>query len=210
MGLFLLGFTFAHQPRLVFKQPVGQIVNVEHPEISQAFYGILSGYEDVYQIVSDTGFLLYVNIVVPAFSGQRTDFVVHIHEPKDIATSLEGASSVRTDFFEPFAGDTYLKWPSFEKYVDGGVYTITVSNPGNQGKYSLTIGKIESFPFKEMVQTFKAIPTLKVAFFEKSRYAMFRNYVWLMIMATLIIGIVVIRWIIRLVKYIISDRKTWL
>lgn len=112
-----LGFTFAHQPRLVFEQPAGQIVNVEHPEISQAFYGILSGYEDIYQIRSDTGFLLYVNIVVPAASGQRTDFAIEISEPNNISTRLEGASSTRTDFYEPFGGDAYLMGPSFEKEV---------------------------------------------------------------------------------------------
>ncbi|MEI8009427.1 MAG: hypothetical protein WCI00_09025 [bacterium] len=63
-----LGFTFAHQPRLVFNQPIGQVVNIKNPEVSQAFYGILSGQEDVYQIVSNTGFLLYIDIVVPKLS----------------------------------------------------------------------------------------------------------------------------------------------
>jgi len=77
-------------------------VNVEQPEISQAFYSMLSGQEDVYQIVSDTGFLLYVNIVVPDLPGQRTDFIIDINESDEIVTTLEGTSFVWTDFFEKF------------------------------------------------------------------------------------------------------------
>lgn|SRR5574344_1954540 len=88
-GMVLFGFTFAHQPRLIFEQPIGQIVAVEHPEISQAFYGILSGQTDIYQIISDTGFLLYANIVVPDQEGQRTDFVIEIVEPENVSTRLE-------------------------------------------------------------------------------------------------------------------------
>jgi len=109
-GLLLIGFTFAHQPRLVFEQPAGQVVNVQNPDISQAFYGILSGQEDVYQIVSDTGFLLYVNIVVPKIYGGRTDFAVDVIEGNNaVYTRLDGNAFKRTDFFEPFAGDMYLQ-----------------------------------------------------------------------------------------------------
>lgn len=66
-GVFV-GFSFAHQPRLVFKQPAGKITYIQNPEISQAFYGILSGQKDIYKIVSDTGFLLHINLVVPDIS----------------------------------------------------------------------------------------------------------------------------------------------
>lgn len=86
-----IGISFAHQPRLVFNQPIGQITEIQHPEDSQAFYGMLSGQEDLYQIVSETGFLLYVNLVVPNISGKRTDFTVDIIE-RDAAvyTRLDG------------------------------------------------------------------------------------------------------------------------
>ncbi|MEI6773397.1 MAG: hypothetical protein WCL18_00775 [bacterium] len=79
-ALLCVGYTFAHQPRLVFNQPVGQVIPIQNPEVSQAFYGILSGQEDVYKIVADTGFLLYVNLVVPNISGYKTDFTVDIIE----------------------------------------------------------------------------------------------------------------------------------
>jgi hypothetical protein len=64
----------------VFDRPEGQIIDVKNPEVSQAFYGILSGQEDIYQIVSNTGFLLYISIVVPKMSGNRTDFTVDLME----------------------------------------------------------------------------------------------------------------------------------
>ncbi|MEI6671877.1 MAG: hypothetical protein WCL02_00485 [bacterium] len=73
-----IGVSYAHQPRLVFTYPLGEMISIKNPEISQAFYGNLSGQEDVYQIDSATGFLLYVSIVVPNISGSRTDFTVDI------------------------------------------------------------------------------------------------------------------------------------
>lgn len=202
-----IGVSFAHQPRLVFEQPIGQIVNVQNPEVSQAFYGILSGQDDVYQIVSDTGFLLYVNIVVPKIYGSRTDFTVDIIEGNNaVYTRLDGKEFIRTDFFEPFAGDMYLQWPSLEKQVGSGNYVIRVSNKDNQWKYSLAIGKIESFPLKSIIHTFKVMPALKTVFFEKPWYTMFRNYVWLFLLGTIIVLIVIIRWSIKLVRYILRNR----
>ena len=86
------------------------MVNIQNPEVSQAFYGILSGQEDVYQIVSDTGFLLYVNLVVPNISGHTTDFTVDIIEGTSaVYTRLDGKVFTWTDFFEPFAGDAYFQ-----------------------------------------------------------------------------------------------------
>lgn len=204
-ALFFFWFTFAHQPRLVFQQPSGHIVDVKNPEVSQAFYGILSWQEDVYQIVSDTGFLLYVNIVVPDISWRRTDFTVDIREGDDaIYTRLDGKAAQWSGFFEKFAGDQYLQWPKRERPVGPGTYTIKVSNTDNQGKYSLAIGKRESFPFSEMVKTMKAIPDLKMVFFEKPRYTILRNYIWLMVWVTIIVFIIFIWWIIKLVKYVKS------
>jgi len=202
-AIFLIGFTFAHQPRLTFQHPAGQIIEVKNPEISQAFYGILSWQEDIYQITSDTWFLLYVNIVVPDISGYRTDFIVDVIEGHNaVYTRLDGKAFIWTDFFEPFAGDKYLQWPSLEKQVGTGTYIIRVSNPSNQGKYSLAIGKIESFPVKEIIKTFKAMPALKMVFFEKPWYTMFRNYVWWSILVILMVLVLVVWWIIRLVRHI--------
>lgn len=73
-------------------------------------------------------------------------------------------------FYEEFAGDEYLKGPEREQQVSAGDYTIRVSNINNQGKYSLAIGKIESFPADEILKTFVALPHLKTQFFNKPRW----------------------------------------
>ncbi len=195
--------TFAHQPRLVFQQSAGQVVNIKNPEVSQAFYGILNGQEDIYQIVSDTWFLLYVNIVVPDQEGQRTDFFVDIIKGNDaVYTRLDGSKFQRKEFYEPFGGDAYLMWPTLEKEVGSGTYIIRVSNADNQGKYSLAIGKIENFDIKEIINTYKVMPALKMQFFEKPRYLIYRSLVGAFLGGMILILILIIRWIIRLVKYL--------
>lgn len=98
-AIALLGFCSAHQPRLERNQSNSESnpIAVTKPEISQAFYGILSGHADYYQIKMDTGFSLYVSLVVPALSGQRTDFVVDISEGNSaVYTRLDGRKFQRT------------------------------------------------------------------------------------------------------------------
>lgn len=183
--MFLVWGVFAHQPRLVFLQPAGQTIEVKNPEISQAFYGMLSGQRDTYHITTNTETLLYVSIVVPDLSGQTTDFTVYIMEGDDaIYTWLEGKNFMRTPFFEPFGGDRYLHWPKREQSVWPGEYNIVVTNEHNQGKYSLAIGKKESFPIPEIVQTYLNMPALKMIFFQKPWYTIYllelcRSFWWL-------------------------------
>lgn len=206
-----IGVTFAHQPRLVFTYPVGQTIQINKPEVSQAFYGILSWQEDVYQITSTTGFLLYVSLVVPKFTGTRTDFTVDVMEwNMSVYTRLDGKNFTWTDFFEPFAGDMYLQWPSLEKNVGPGVYTIKVSNSDNQWKYSLAIGKIESFPLNETIHTYKVLPELKTVFFGKPWYMMFRNIVGWSLLWLIILLIFGIWWSTKFIKHIVRKRRAWL
>lgn len=168
----------AHQPRLVRDQPNSEVnpIIIGNPEVSQAFYGILSGHADYYQITMDTGFLLYANIVVPDLSGQRTDFIVDIMQDKNaVYMRLDGRKFQRTGFYEEFAGDQYFAWPQRERQVSAWTYTIIVSNKDNQGKYSLAIGKIESFPIGEWLKTIVRLPGLKIHFFDKSFFAIFEG-----------------------------------
>ena len=196
-------FTFAHQPRLIFQQPAGQVVNIQNPEVSQAFYGNLVGQEDKYQIVSNTGFLLDVSLTVPDISWSRTDFVLEVRDQHNIIIStVDGKTVPWSKFFEPFAGDNYLSSLWWAMNAWSGVYNIIVHNPDNQWKYALVVGTIESFPAKEIINTFKVMPALKMQFFEKPRYTIFWNYVWLFLLVMIIVVVVVVWWGVKLVKYI--------
>lgn len=195
--LLIFAFVSAHQPRITRDQT--WIIQVNNPEISQAFYGELRGQPDIYQITSDTWFLFYVNIVVPALPDARKDFKIQIFQWDMPLAELDGTQHERTEFYEHFAGDLYYRWPSFERQVSPGTYTVTVTNPEMKGKYSLAIGKIESFPGAEIVNTFKLLPALKTYFFDKPVLTMFYNYIWL----ALGIMIVVLALLILLARFIV-------
>lgn len=110
--MVLLGVCSAHQPRLEWAKnnTESNPIVVSNPEISQAFYGILSGHADYYQIKMDTGFALYVNIVVPDLPKQRRDFIVDIRkESSAVSTRLDGTKFQRSGFYEEFAGDQYFQ-----------------------------------------------------------------------------------------------------
>ena len=98
-AIALLGICSAHQPRLERNQVSDETnpIVITKPEISQAFYGILSGHTDYYQIKMDTGFQLFVSLVVPDLSGQRTDFIVDISEENSaVSVRLDGRRFHRT------------------------------------------------------------------------------------------------------------------
>lgn len=184
--LWLFSFAFAHQPRITrdLQNSEQSPIKISNPEISQAFYGQLRWQPDVYQIVSDTGFLLYANIVVPDLTGQNTDFVLQIKHDKNMLANLDGKTIQRSGFYEEFAGDQYLRWPEREKEVPAGIYTIIVSSPTNQGKYSLAVWKIESFPFSEIINTFNLLPSLKTVFFQKPRTSLFEGSIVRLLVGT--------------------------
>ena len=206
----LLGVCSAHQPRLEWNHPSSENnpIVVTKPEISQAFYGILSGHADYYQIKMDTGFLLYVNIVVPDLPKQRIDFLVDIREGNSaVYTRLDGTKFQRTGFYEEFAGDQYFQWPEYSRQVPAGTYNIIVSNKDNQGKYSLAIGQIESFPLGESLKTLVALPALKIHFFNKSFFAIWQGKIIQYLSYGLLALIAIIIIIILMIKKIHHKAK---
>ncbi|MDH5185903.1 MAG: hypothetical protein OEZ20_05690 [candidate division WOR-3 bacterium] len=205
-ALFVL-LAYGHQPRLVYDEEL-TIENpkiVENPEISQAFYGKLKGKPEYYKIGSDQEFNLYVNIVVPAKQGARTDFRVEI-SIKDTFITLNGESFQWEKFFEQFGGDHYLKGPEFEKRVRKGEYLIKVYNPANQGSYSLVVGKIEAFPPKEAINAILSLPKLKKDFFAKSPFTAFFNYIGLFLLVTLVILAGVILLLVFIIRRITKHK----
>ncbi len=177
--LFVVGFLFvplfasAHQPRIV----EGRQTIVQSPEISKAYYGTLTGVPDVYTITSATAFDLYVGVLVPDLAGQKKDVTATITKVDDqgvkgaeiapLAT-LAGPSSDWKKFFEPFGHDTYWQGPEYRSRAEPGTYEIRVSSPQNDTKYSLAIGEIEAFDFKEGMNALKLVPQLKKDFFNES------------------------------------------
>jgi hypothetical protein len=137
---------------------------------------------------------------VPDLSGSRTDFIVELFNGSSLLTRLDGTQVQWSGFYEPFAGDQYLRWPAREQQVSSWTYTIIVSNPGNQGKYSLAIGKIESFNLKETIHTFKVLPQLKTQFFNKPAWTIVDNKIWLFLGIGLLVLVGVIFIIVRGIK----------
>ena len=166
--IFSLALVSAHQPRIVFEtqSTLNNPVIIEQQEISKAYYGNLNGDADYFSIESDKEFLLYLNILSPKLNDSRTDFVVEVLKDGEFVLELEGGEW--EEFYEEFGRDYYLRGPEAELQVEPGKYLIKVSNPNNQGKYSLAVGKIEEFPFIEIVKTIIVLPKIKRDFFNKS------------------------------------------
>ena len=204
--ILAFGQAHAHLPRLVIDE---QFVEVRGPEISQAFYAQLKGSPDVYEINAHEGFLLYVNILVPDLPGISTDISATVtrreaEEREEHLAFLDGETHSWESFYEPFAGDSYLMGPEFEKTVPAGLYRIEVTHPRNTGKYVLSVGKQEVFTPAEMIHTIRVLPALKRDFFEKSPLSAYLNLVGLFM---LILGVLialavyfVLRWGLRKVR----------
>lgn len=169
--LVSIAMAAAHQPRLdtganvSFANPI-VILN---PEISQAFYGELQGQPNYYKITSDKPFKFYLNLLVPASPGIPSDYIsaeVLDSSGKTIIT-INGTNSTWETYFEEFGGDYYLKGPEAMANLTAGTYYIKVFNSKNQGKYSIAVGEIESFPVDESLKALVTIPLMKEQFFGK-------------------------------------------
>ena len=207
LSIIFAGHAVAHQPRLVEE---GQITEVKNYDISQAFYGELKGKPAFYQISTPDPFKLYIGILSPDIPGAHKDFRVTVtadhkdevgiaHEDQPVLV-LDGANFKWTQFYEPFAGDSYWKGPDKKMDLEAGTYKIEVSNPENKGKYSLVIGEKESFPPLEMIKTIITLPSLKKDFFGKSPFTAYFNYTGLFLLLVLIILIAIIwliAWLVR-------------
>lgn len=199
--MLLLPIVIAHQPHVIFNEGTYENpIAIENPEISQAFYSELNGDPEYYKIENSEDFDLYVNILAPDLPGSRTNFVVNIL-PLNLSLINNGNWE---SFYEEFAGDNYLRGNEFEQKVPAGNYYIIVSNTNNSGKYSLAVGKIESFPVSKIPEFIYQIYLMKTRFFEKNSFAIFQGLIGksllLILIIIAIIVLVVIRAIIKMNK----------
>jgi len=165
----------AHQPRLIDTKTI----DIQNPEISQAFYGELKGSPVEFRIKSDNDFRLYVGLLVPDLSEVQKNISAKIDGTETIGL-LDGTNFDWTPFYEEYGQDHYFWGPEFcaddsvkgvelkGRMVAAGDYRISVYNPTNEGKFTLVTGDIETFSIREMIKAFFLMPRLKAQFFEYS------------------------------------------
>lgn len=154
----------AHQPRIV-KETTTVVTD---PEISKAYYGKLEGAPQFYKITAPKAFDLYVNVLAPDIPGQKKDISFLILKNGKPLITLDGTKFEWSNFFEPFGHDTYWKGPEYKMREEAGDYEIRVWSANNDSKYSLAIGEIEAFDFKEGLNAMLLVPELKRDFFDES------------------------------------------
>lgn len=162
--LFFAVPAFAHQPRVVESEKTA----VVDPAVSKAYYGTLSGEPHIYTINAVEPFDLYVGILMPYIEDSKKDVVAEIRSNDKLLMTLGGKNVDWKSMFEFFGQSTYWDGGVYKEYVDAGEYTITVSSPDNDSKYSLAIGEIEAFNGSETINALKIIPELKQNFFNES------------------------------------------
>jgi hypothetical protein len=209
--LFTAPAAFAHQPRIVADQPnmgeeMNQMVVVENPDVSQAFYGEFNGQDQWFQLQSDdTNFVLLVSLLVPKIENTQKNisasiFSIDANGNQEEIAQLDGTNFEWTEFYEPFGGDTYYQGPEFKEQVGAGKYLIRVYNPSSQGKYVFVVGQKESFPLKEQLNTIFVLPQLKHDFFNRSALSAYSNYVGVFMLAVVTVAVILVLLVILVVK----------
>lgn len=196
-GIFFAsaGIAGAHQPRIADSM---HETFIEEPEISKAYYGKIRGGPDVYVIDSRNEFALYIEILVPDIPGVKKDKSVKIERVDGGARRLIANLAAEAFFWQPyhekFTGDDYFKGPVLKTSAEPGRYIITISSPGNTGKYTLVIGEKESFPPLEIVRILGTLARIKKDFFHKSPVSAFTNLIGLFLLITVAV-IIFIAWL---------------
>lgn len=155
---------YAHQPRIIESTET----NITDPEISKAYYAELQGKPHTYLLNATEDFDLYVNTLLPDIPEQKKDVSAEIFKNGQSIATLNGNDFEWTKFFEPFGYDNYWMGPEYKAKAGAGEYKIIVWSTQNDSKYSLAVGELEAFNFKESLNALKIIPKLKKDFFNES------------------------------------------
>ena len=189
----------AHVPNIIVQDSLKDIEVITDPELSQAFYGELSGFPHTYEIQAKEPFTLFTQILQPDIESSKNNISGLVIKDRGRGSRVEKIVSLKaTDglwetSYEPFGGDTYRNGPSFERTLDPGIYRIEVNTPNNVEKYVLVVGKREEMTlgYFELVGR---IAEVKV-FFGKSKFRVIESpfvYVPVLILGV-IIGYIVYR-----------------
>ena len=162
----------AHQPRLVFLQQGA--VQINNPEISQAFYDNLRGAPRDYFIDSSKDFELYVNLLVPAQENGLGRYSADVFDGQGQKIyTIDGSSVNWQEFYEPFGRDYYLKGPELSQKLGAGKYKIEVYSKNNLGEYVLVVGQKEFYDIGSLLNIYWQLPLLKLTFFKTSVWQFF-------------------------------------
>lgn len=199
--LFAIAYdTHAHVPNVITQSSLQDIITIEDPELSQAYYGDMMGFPHTYEIRAKDPFHLFVEVLVPDIpaadervSGIIIKEVGYKGRVVEVAR-LPGAEAGWESFYEPWGGDRYRRGASFEQDVEAGVYRIEVNTPENLSKYVLVVGKREDFGSVGYFETIGRIADVK-AFFGKSRFRIVESpFVYVPLMASVFVSGVWLWW----------------
>ncbi len=191
----------AHNPRFVREDTV---VQVQHPDISQAYYGWLDGQPVLYKIKTDTPQNLFVQILVPDVPNVKTDLSAQVnYQTPDgyQSVTLDGTKATWKKWYEEYGGEWYLQGPDAQISAATGTAIIMISNADNYGPYVFVVGEKESFPFDEMVKTVMLLPQLHTQFFLKPWYSTFFNKVGMYLSIPLLILIILVSILVTLYHF---------
>jgi hypothetical protein len=188
--IVLSSTAYAHQPRMVMDRHNSQNdpIFVESPEISKAYYGFLERQPDFYKIHSDSSFDFYAQILVPDVSPFNKN-VFHVDVTNSngtLVTMLDGSNHTWQKFHEDFGNDDYLAGPERRMVLPAGSYYMKVYNHDNEGRYSLAIGEVESFPIEEIVNSMLVVPQIGNRFFNEGPLQSISNMVGMSILIVVI------------------------
>lgn len=167
VGLWLLPLTaLAHLPVLPEFANYDDAQIVAEPDVSQAFYGQLSGFPHRYEFTVESRKTLQVEILVPDIAEATNDVGGIIVTKRkdgfvDEVAKLNAETASWDSFYEPFGGDRYRQGPQFTETVEPGEYVVEVSTPRNEGKYVLVIGQLEDFSSVGLFGTMQRIYQVK-------------------------------------------------
>ncbi len=162
-GIFLLMTSspaYAHVPVIIEGLGQSDVITIDDPDLSQAFYGEMAGFPHTYEIRISEPLKLYAHILVPDIESSKNNISGIIIKERigggrvTEITRLLAKDGAWVSEYEPFGGDSYREGPQYETTLEPGTYRLEVNTPDNVEKYVLVVGTREEMTigYFEMIQ----------------------------------------------------------
>lgn len=170
---------FAHKPFVVEFAAYKDIYPVSEPEVSQAFYGNLTGFPHRYEFTLNENQPVFMQVLVPDIEGVENNRSGVLVRKKDDGTvtivgRMNASDASWETVYEPFGGDSYRDGATYESELPAGDYLVEISTAENLGKYVFVIGELEDFSDLGYFGTLGRIYEVK-RFFDKPPIAVFQS-----------------------------------